>query len=455
MSKRLSGHNGGPPLRDLSIEGVAIKDLAKFKTRTRRHSAKQRLQMKRILLTYGQVLPIPIDRQNRIIDGELLVDVAQELGLATVQAVRIDNLTELTARALRLALNKIAEGASWDDQALSLEFTELLAIDSDFDLTLNGFDTGEIDLHLQSANGGTGLAEEALPVKALDGPPVTQPGDVWMLGEHRLCCGSALDQVTYEALLQGNTADLLLTDPPYNVPIKGHVSGKGKKTHREFAMASGEMDRGTFIDFLGASIGTAIGHCRKGALFYGFMDWRHLGQLEAACQKIGLEGLNLCVWVKTNPGMGSFYRSQHELIYLAKKPGAAHCNNIQLGRYGRNRSNVWTYPGANSFGNERDAMLAAHPTVKPAGLLADIIQDASHRGDLVLDPFAGSGSTLMAAEMMGRRAALIEIDPCYCDLILQRYQLYRGRAAQLIRTGETFAARKVALLASHEGESNA
>jgi DNA modification methylase len=259
-----------------------------------------------------------------------------------------------------------------------------------------------------------------------------------LLGRHRLACGDARDAGAYDALMAGQAADMLFTDPPYNVPIDGFAGGKGKVERREFAMASGEMGEAQFQAFLEATLGPAAAVTRDGAIAFVCMDWRHVGELLAAGAAVFDELKNICVWTKTNGGMGSLYRSQHELVFVFKKGRAPQCNNVELGRHGRNRTNVWAYAGANAFGAAREAELAMHPTVKPVALIEDAIKDVTRRGALVLDPFGGSGSTLIAAERCGRLARVIEIDPLYCDTIIKRFEAYTGKQALLEASAESY-----------------
>ena len=269
-------------------------------------------------------------------------------------------------------------------------------------------------------------------------PAVSRRGDLWQLGPHRILCADALDPASYAHLLGDKTADLVFVDPPYNVRIEGHVSGLGRAHHAEFAMASGEMSEADFTAFLEKSLAHHAAHSKDGALHYVCMDWRHTGELLAASRPVYIECKNLCVWVKTNAGMGSLYRSQHELVYVFKVGTAPHINNVDLGRHGRTRSNVWRYAGANAFGSERDETLAIHPTVKPVRLVADAILDCSRRGDRVLDGFAGSGTTLLAAERTGRVGYGLEIEPRYVDASIRRLAEHAGLDAVHVETGLSF-----------------
>jgi DNA modification methylase len=287
------------------------------------------------------------------------------------------------------------------------------------------------------AGGLTPAADDHVP-EAPTGPPISRLGDLWTLGQHRLLYGDARDPACYAQLLGGRTADLVFTDPPYNVHINGHVSGNGRVRHREFAMASGEMSEAEFTQFLSTTLGHAVNVSRDGALHFVCMDWRHVFELFSIGRALYDDCLNLCVWNKDNGGMGSFYRSKHELVAVFKVGTAPHINNVELGRHGRNRTNVWDYAGVNTFKAGRLHELASHPTVKPVALVADVLRDASRRSDLVLDPFAGSGTTIIAAEKTGRKAYALEIDPTYADVIIQRLQSYTGKSARLAATGATF-----------------
>ena len=325
---------------------------------------------------------------------------------------------------------------------LATELQLLSTLDLDFDLDLTGFETAEIDLLIGSLEADDRPAE---PEPAFEGPDrskpaVSVPGDIWRLGDHVLLCGDALKAESYAALMGGEKAKMVFTDPPYNVPIAGHVSGLGKIKHDDFAMASGEMSESEFIGFLRTAFGHMADFSVDGSLHYLCMDWRHAYELLDAARSVYSELKNLCVWNKDNGGMGSLYRSKHELVFVFKNGTAKHVNNVELGRYGRNRTNVWDYAGANSLTGGRKQDLALHPTVKPVALVADAILDASKRGSIILDPFAGSGSTLLAAEKIGRRARAIELDPYYVDTIIRRFQKETGKEAVIADSGLPFDA---------------
>ncbi|MGJ3230734.1 MAG: DNA-methyltransferase [Oceanicaulis sp.] len=316
--------------------------------------------------------------------------------------------------------------------ALRIEIGELIELD--FDMEALGFEVAEIDLMFDD---GAARHEPEPPDPPSD--PVTRAGDVWVLGPHRLVCGDALKLGTYEALLGNEVVDAVFTDAPYNVPVDKHICGLGKVKHREFAMASGEMSKDAFAKFLTTVHNRLYERIKAGGIAFSCMDWRSISPLIIAGQAAGFELINLAVWDKGVGGMGSLYRSQHELVCVFKKPGASHRNNVELGKHGRNRTNVWGYPGCNSGSKERGELLKLHPTVKPTALIADALQDVTARGDLVLDVFGGSGSTLLAAEQTGRVSRLIEIDPAYCDVIIERYRQAYGVEAVLEADGARFS----------------
>jgi DNA modification methylase len=372
-----------------------------------------------------------------IVAGHGRVQAARLLAIRKVPTICLDTLTEDQVRAYILADNKLAEKAGWDHSILAIELQHLTSIDLDFDVSVTGFEVGEIDRILQEA------ADEETdeePVEISAGPAVTKPGDIWLLGDHRLTCGDALDPSTYAALMEGKRADVVFADPPYNVKIDGNVCGKGAIRHREFAMASGEMSEAEFLNFLSKALSLLERNSRNGSVHFICMDWRHAAEVLLAGKKAYDTLLNLCVWTKDNGGMGSFYRSQHELIFAFRKGKEPHRNNIQLGTFGRNRTNVWRYPGVNTLsksGSEGN-LLALHPTVKPVAMIADAILDCSARGDIVLDNFSGVGSTILAAEKVGRICYAIEIDPWYVDAAVKRWEKHTGERAVCAVTGQCF-----------------
>ncbi len=417
-----------------------IDRLTPYANNARTHSRKQIGQIAESIRRFGFTNPVLVADDGTIIAGHGRVEAARMIGMEAVPVRRLSHLSPDEVRAYVLADNKLAENAGWDQDLLAIEFQGLINLD--FDLELLGFSTTEIDIVLDG-NTGAGSQEPDPILDAVEQPgsgtAVTRAGDFWLLGPHRLLCGDARSKDDVSRVCEGKPARLLFTDPPYNVPIDGHVTGKGKVKHREFAFASGEMNREGFTHFLTEALGAAASGLCDGAIAYVCMDWRHMREVLDAGEAVFDEWKNLCVWNKTNGGMGTFYRSRHELVFVFKKGRAAHVNNFGLGEGGRYRTNVWDYPGISSLGASRNEDLAMHPTVKPVALVADAIRDVSHRGDTVLDVFGGSGSTLIAADQCGRRAQLIEIDPHYCDTIIRRFQRITGEEARLEGTGEMFA----------------
>lgn len=408
-------------------------------TNPRTHTKKQIQQIANSIREFGFVRPVLIDGDDGIIAGHGSTEAAKLLGMADIPTVRVEHLSPAQVRAYVIADNKLAENAGWDRGLLALELKEL-SFELDFDATLTGFETAEIDLLIGELDDDQPDAADTVPEVDRNTPAVTRPGDLWQLGDHFLFCGDSTKAESYTALLQGASAQMVFTDPPYNVPIAGHVSGLGKNQHREFAMASGEMSPAEFTAFLREIFGHLSAFSSDGSMHFVCMDWRHMGEVLAATHDAYSELKNLCVWAKTNAGMGSLYRSQHELVFVFKRGAAPHINNVELGRFGRNRTNVWNYAGVNTFSKERDAELAIHPTVKPVALVADAILDCSRRGGIVLDAFSGSGTTLIAAEKTGRHGYGIEIDPHYADTIIHRFNDAYGIQAIHTESGDTFDA---------------
>jgi DNA modification methylase len=337
-----------------------------------------------------------------------------------------------------IADNRLAENSTWDDRLLAEQLKGLSELELDFSLEVTGFEMGEIDLRIEGvvAEPEADDPADALP-EPQSGSPVTRPGDLWLLDRHRVYCSSALEEASYAALMQAEKAAMAVTDPPYNVPIERNVSGLGAIHHPNFAMASGEMDEAQYTAFLTQACALLARHSADGALHFIFTDWRHIGELLAAGRSVYAELKNICVWVKNHTGMGAFYRSRHELVFVFKHGRASHRNNVQLGKYGRDRTNVWNYPGPRTPSEEGN-LLALHPTVKPVRLVADAILDCTARGNIVLDSFLGSGTTVIAAERAGRRCYGLELDPHYVDTIVRRWQAYTGEHARHAPSGRTF-----------------
>jgi DNA modification methylase len=435
MSKRLI-----LPRPSERVEEIATASLKPAPRNPRKHPQAQIEKIARSMQQFGVLLPILIDGDNEVIAGHGRLEAAKSLGLETVPVLRITHLSPAEQRAYVIADNRLAELSEFDNDLLTAELAELVIEAPDLDVTALGFEVGEVDRML--------LGDEPpcdddpadhLPDDLQDGQVVCRPGDLWLLGEHRLLIGDARVSDNYRKLLGGKLADLGFTDSPYNVPIQGHARGKGQHQHGDFAVASGELSKPEFIKFLETAFNLMATSSRPGALHYTWMDWRHLHEALTAGHKVYASLINVCVWDKMTGGMGSLYRSQHELALVWRTRGAAHTNNVALGKYGRNRSNVWRHPGANSFGKHRLNMLALHPTVKPVALVAGAILDSTKRGDLVLDPFLGSGTTIIAAHKTGRRAAGLELDPTYGDVIIRRFERYTGSSAVHAQSGLSFA----------------
>ena len=427
------------PHPDDALKHLAPDTLKPWPGNARTHSKKQVRQIADSIGTFGFTNPVLIDESNMILAGHGRVAAAKLLGLATVPCRLISTMTAAQKRAYVLADNKLALNAGWDEEMLAIELSGLLATELDFDLCVTGFSIPEIDsliAGLDPEEPGD-PRDDRLPEVAA-GPAITQSGDVWHLGPHRVICGNALEAETYDRLLGDELAQMVFTDPPYNVPIDGNVCGSGRIRHREFAMAAGEMSQQEFTAFLGTAFGHLAGRSADGAIHFVCMDWRHMAEILAAGQAHYTELKNLMVWVKDNGGMGTFYRSRHELVFAFKHGTAPHINAFELGQHGRYRTNVWEYRGVNSTRPGRLEELALHPTVKPVEMIADAIRDCSKRGGIILDPFGGSGSTLIAAAKTGRQARLAELDPVYVDRTVRRWQDWAKDDAVLAATGETF-----------------
>lgn len=423
-----------------AIEQVAIDLLKPFAGNARTHSERQLAKIAASLESFGWMNPVLAEQDGTIIAGHGRWAAAKSLGLSHVPVIRFEHLSPDELRAYRLADNRLAELSGWDEEILAIELQHLSTVELDFNIETIGWDHAEIDIMLDppSSEPETEVdpADEAVPEPPLH--PVARLGDMWLLDQHRLLCGSSLEALCFAQLMEGQKARMVFQDAPYNCPVSGHVSGLGKVKHREFAMASGEMEEDEFRQFLTTNLGHVVDHLVDGAVLDLCMDWRQLLQLQLAAAQVGLKTINMAVWVKTNGGMGSLLRSQHELILLCKHGSAPHINNVELGRHGRYRTNVWRYAGVNSFGRGRMEQLGAHPTCKPIPLVADAIRDVTDRGDIVLDSFMGSGTTLLAAERTGRIAYGMDIDPGYVDVAIRRWERMTGKRAYLTATGQSF-----------------
>jgi DNA modification methylase len=428
---------------DRQIIRKSLSELTPQRHNARTHSRKQIRQIAESIKHFGFLNAVLIDERGSILAGHGRIEAAKLLGMAEVPCVLVETLSETEKRAFMLADNKIAQNAGWDEEILTGELQFLLD-DPKIDISVTGFDVSEVDALVEI--GGTrddfDPRDEMMP-PALDGAATSRPGDIWVMGDHKVLCGDALAPANFRLLLASegghDLAQMVFTDPPYNVRIDGNVGGLGKIRHREFAMASGEMSRSAFTTFLATTMSNLVEFSIDGSIHFHCMDWRHFAEMQAAGEEHYSELKNLIVWVKDNGGMGTFYRSRHELIFAWKNGTAPHLNSFELGQNGRYRTNVWNYRGINSGGKSAREELALHPTVKPAAMVADAMKDCSNRGGIVLDPFCGSGTVLIAAQKTGRRARAIEIDPTYCDTAVLRWQKFASDHAILASSRETFS----------------
>jgi 16S rRNA G966 N2-methylase RsmD len=402
----------------------------------RRYKAGDRRRVVASVRRFGPP-PFVVTSERVMLSGNIWLEAARLAGYDEAPVMVADHLTPAEADAFMLANVRLVERGTWDPRALGQILLDLSAGELKLDLELTGFEAAEIDLAIEGLDGDAPDPADDLPAL---GAAVSRPGDVWVLGEHRLLCGDALIKDSYIKVMAGEVAQVVFADPPYNVPVVGNVSGLGKVKHANFAMGVGEMSEAEFTLFLAEALGLAAEASADPSLHYICMDWRHISEITAAGRRIYDKLLNLCVWAKTTGGMGGFYRSQHELVFVFKKGRGRHRNNIQLGRFGRDRTNVWTYPGGSGFGlkGEEGNLLALHPTVKPVALIADILLDVTVQGEIVLDPFAGSGSTIIAAQKTRRRARAIEFDPVYADVAVRRWQRWTGETARLEGADRSF-----------------
>jgi DNA modification methylase len=441
------------PIQDrLKVTHAPISSLRPDPRNPRIHTKKHVQQIAKSIESFGFNVPLLIDAEGRVIGGHGRLQAAQFLGWSEVPVISLKHMSEAQIRGFAVADNRLCEVSTWDDRLLAEQLQHLSSLNLDFDLTAVGFELPEIDLRIQALDLSSDESAEILEPITSSGPVISQLEDLWLLGLHRLYCGSALVPESYAALMQGEQAHLVFSDAPYNCSINGHVLSKGNTRHGEFTQASGEMSSEQFAAFLQQSIGQMASVCADGAILFLCMDWRGLQTLTAAALSQGLELKNLAVWNKGVGTMGSFYRSQHELILVLKKGIARHTNNVQLGRFGRNRTNVWNYPGMSTGRvTEEGNLMDLHPTVKPVALVADALLDASERGQIVLDSFMGSGTTIIAAEKTGRVAYGIELDPKYVDTAIQRWQRKTGQQAVHAVTGETFDSRLASAMSPEEG----
>jgi DNA modification methylase len=432
--------SGGNSLQErIQLNYLPLSELKLDAKNPRKHGTSQIRQIARSIQAFGFIVPVLIDSSRKVLAGHGRVMASRQLNLSEVPTIAVEHLNEAQARAFLIADNRLTENSTWDEGLLAQQLKELSLMDLDFGLEVTGFEIGEIDLRIQSlASDQDNDDPDDVIASSPSGPTVSRHGDLFLLGGHRVCCGSALEAGSYTGLMEDNQATMVITDPPYNVPIKNNVSGLGSVRHPDFAMGCGEMDQAQFIAFLAKACSLMAQHTTDGSLHYIFIDWRHLEELLSAGKLIYSELKNICVWIKNHTGMGAFYRSRHEFVLVFKHGSSTHRNNILLGKYGRDRTNVWEYPTPRTPSDEGN-LLSLHPTVKPVRLIADAILDCTERGAIILDGFLGSGTAVIAAERVGRRCFGLELEPKYVDIIVKRWQAYSGGQARHAQTGKTFA----------------
>jgi DNA modification methylase len=418
----------------MEVKTLKINELIEYARNPRKNDAVVD-RMVSCIKEFGFRIPIVAKSDGSVVDGHLRLKAAKKLGMTEVPVVIADDLTDAQIKAFRLIANQSANWAEWDDELLKLELEDLKNLN--FDLDLTGFDLSEVERLLRNDDVQEDDYDE-IPSDE-DTKPISKLGDLWILGEHRLFCGDSTKIENVKKLMNDRIADMIFCDPPYNVRIDS-IIGLGSVHHDEFAMASGEMSEQEFVNFLAVVFKNLVAVSKDGSIHYHCMDWKHIYEIMVAGRAAYTEFKQLCVWNKDNGGMGTFYRSKHELIFVFKNGTAAHTNNFELGQHGRTRMNVWDYSGMNSYsGRDSDGeLLKMHPTVKPVKLVADAILDCSLHGELILDLFGGSGTTLIACEETDRRCCMMELDPKYIDTIIRRWQKHTGKQAILESTGKTF-----------------
>lgn len=438
--------NGPGDRQSLAITYREIDELKPNSQNPRLHSGKQIQSLANSIKALGFNVPVLVTRASQIVAGHGRIEAAKRLGMTGVPTICLDHLSEAQIRAFMIADNRLTEQSTWSEHFLAQEIKILSDLNLDFSLEVTGFEMAEIDMMIEELNSPSkndpDIANDLPPLSTE--PPVTQPADLWSLGRNRVFCGDSLKEDTYSLLMESQSATAVFTDPPYNDPIAGFVTRSSKIRHPEFAMASGEMSETEFTEFLHKSFLLLSRNSRPGAILFVCMDWRHFHELHTAAHGVFAELKNLCVWVKDTGGQGSLYRSQHELVFVFKNGNDKHRNNVQLGQYGRYRTNVWQYPrvSSSSKSNSDVAFTRLHPTPKPVSLVSDAILDTTARGDIVLDPFLGSGTTLIAAERVGRICYGVELSPAYLDLIIRRWERFTGQTAIHCPSGQSFRQRE-------------
>jgi hypothetical protein len=420
----------------LAVQRVAVDALRPSSAPVRRHPKKQLAKIRRSLEVFGQVTPILVTPGGEIIDLELVWQALKLSGATHVDVIVVTDKSPEEIAALRLVLNRTALDAVWDDENLRGVLQNLL--DLNFDLDTTGFEAPEIDHYLNLDAPKANVEENGSDIPPLGVRAISVPGNIWALGDHRHGCGSATDMAFVNRVLNGRTANVCFVDAPYNLKVDGFITGKGSHRHREFLQGAGELSTDEYFELLRDSLSVLKTCCVPSALVYACIDWRHVLEMTVAGRACDMPLYTICVWTKTNGGMGGIYRNAHEFVCVFRAGADQPLDNVELGRHGRNRTTVWSYPGMSSFGKERDELLSSHPTVKPVAMIADVLRDVTKRGQVVLDTFLGSGSTLMAAQETGRICCGVELDPLYVDVTIRRWQNATGRDAVLVDTGEAF-----------------
>lgn len=437
----------------LVVQRVPTDTLCLSKPTILHHPKKQIEKAKEFLAAFGQVPPVLAAASGEILSGEEIWLALKDRGDALVDVVFVNDKSPEELAAIRIALQRIPQDSKWDAENVRLVLDNLASVD--FDVTLTGLDVHEIDYYLDLDIPKANVEENGADIPVVEALAISTPGTIWALGDNLVGCGSATDHAFINRLLDGRAADVCFVDPPYNIKVDGFITGKGRHRHREFVQGAGELSTDAYFDLLRSALLILKESCSPTALIYSCIDWRHVMEMTVAGRACGMPLYSICVWTKTNGGMGGIYRNAHELVCVFKAGPETPRDNVELGRHGRNRTNVWQYPGMSSFSKERDELLGSHPTVKPVAMIADVLRDVTQRGELVLDTFLGSGSTLMAAQETSRVCCGVELDPLYVDVAIRRWQNATGRNAVLVATGETFDSVAQRLLAAPAGPSHA
>jgi hypothetical protein len=433
----------------LAVQRVPIDSLNSLEPPVRRHPEKQVAKLRKSVQIFGQVVPILVTPEYQIVDHELVWRAMKENGATHVDVIVVADKSPAEIKALRLMLNRSAIDAVWDDENLRRVLEELTEFS--FDLELTGFDPAEIDCHLNLDLPEANVEENASDIPPVETKAVSTRAMIWAAGPHRVGCGDATDLGFVKHVLGSHLAHVSFIDPPYNIPVHGFISGKGRNKHREFVAGAGELTSEEFFAFLQTSLNVLKTCSAPAALVYACIDWRHVMEMTVAGRACEMPLYQIITWVKSNAGMGGVYRNASEFITVFRVGKETPLDNVELGRRGRNRTNVWNYPSMSAFGKQRDSLLALHPTVKPVAMIADALRDVTRRGEVVLDTFLGSGTSLIAAQETGRVCCGVELDPLYVDVAIRRWQNITGREATNLETGETFNRSAQRLLESPSG----